>query len=444
MTKIKILAQTESGEADGYDYVLQFLDKNRRLNFGVASVIEQIKTAGGIISDHGLDFLFLGLVVYFTDKHVSRNKNSQDSWTRELSLKVSVWDIELWNLSKQEIVLMLNFLTGDIWDIEFTRRTTNIEDIIGLQNINMIEREVEVISLFSGGMDSLISTINYLSNDKQMLLISHASDPTTKSSQKKVLAKLTDFYGDGRLNQISLWTDFTSINPSEKEKTTRSRSFLFISLAVFTAQSFVDVKNIEIPENGLIALNIPLDSLRVGAYTTRTTHPYYLSLWNKVLSDHNFHFMMNNSYWNKTKGEMALECANRELLAETLPLSNSCSSSSKARYSHMSPDTHCGHCVPCIVRRAAVYKGFPNQNDRTEYAHNIPGLLATNNKKGLQLRSFLYAINRIKEKPLASKVLIHGTGSIKGESDYLLQLANVYSRGLLEIETFVNKFGEQQ
>ncbi|EMF0181202.1 hypothetical protein C656_02975 [Enterococcus hirae 57-03-H11] len=101
MTKIKILAQTESGETDGYDYVLQFLDKDRRLNFGVASVIEQIKTAGGIISDHGLDFLFLGLVVYFTDKHVSRNKNSQDSWTRELSLKVSVWDIELWNLSKQ-------------------------------------------------------------------------------------------------------------------------------------------------------------------------------------------------------------------------------------------------------------------------------------------------------------------------------------------------------
>lgn len=41
-------------------------------------------------------------------------------------------------------------------------------------------------------------------------------------------------------------------------------------------------------------------------------------------------------------------------------------------------------------------------------------------------------------------MLIHGTGSIKGESDYLLQLANVYSRGLLEIETFVNKFGEQQ
>lgn len=444
MTKIKILAQTEFGGTDGYDYVLPFLDKNRRLNFGVASVIEQIKVAGGIISNHGLDFLFLGLVVYFTDKHVSRNKNSQDSWTRELSLKVSVWDIELWNISKQDITLMLNFLTGDIWDIEFTRRTTDIKDIIGLQNINMVEREVEVISLFSGGMDSLISTINYLSNGKQMLLISHASDPTTKSSQNKVHAKLTDFYGDGKLNQISLWTDFTSINSSEKEKTTRSRSFLFISLAVFTAQSFVDVKNIEIPENGLIALNIPLDSLRVGAYTTRTTHPYYLNLWNKVLSDHNFLFRMNNSYWNKTKGEMALECTNRGLLAEILPLSNSCSSSSKARFSGISPDTHCGHCVPCIVRRAAVYKGFPTQNDRTVYAHSVSSLLGNNNEKGLQLRSFLYAINRIKENPRASKVLIHGTGSIKGESDYLQQLANVYSRGLFEIDTFVNKFGDLQ
>lgn len=434
----------EQKQDNDYDYVLSFLGKKNKLNFGLSSIVEQIKNAGGVATDQGLDFLVIGTSVYFADKHVSRKIHSQDSWTREIELTISVYELELWNSSKHDLQLMLNFLTGDIWNIEFIKRKITIIDIVGLPNVNIIEREVDVVSLFSGGMDSLISTINYLSNGKQILLVSHASDPTTKSSQNKVLTKLTECYGNDQLDQISLWSDFRGIEKLEKEKTTRSRSFLFISLAVFTAQSFSDVKKIEIPENGLIALNIPLDALRVGAHTTRTTHPYYLNLWNKILNDHNYSFKMNNSYWDKTKGEMALECNNKDLLWETLPLSNSCSSSTKARFSQESPDTHCGHCVPCIVRRSAVYKGFSKKNEDTDYSHSISSLLNEKTSKNLQLKSFIYAIDRVKSKPISSKVLIHGTGRIEGNNEYCDQLADVYLRGLLEVDEYIQKFGEQK
>jgi hypothetical protein len=31
---------------------------------------------------------------------------------------------------------------------------------------------------------------------------------------------------------------------------------------------------LHVPENGLIVINVPLDPLRLGAFSTRTTHPF--------------------------------------------------------------------------------------------------------------------------------------------------------------------------
>lgn len=290
MKKIKVLGQMTPQNVCDYDYVLPFINKDNKLCFGLDSVVRGTQKNGGTVSENGLDFIILGTMVYFADKYVSRKINSQDSWTRELELTVPVCDVVLWDSTKENLTSMLNFLTGDIWDINFIQRTSMLKDIIGLQNIELIDRQVDVVSLFSGGMDSLISTVNYLSDNKKMLLISHASDPTTRHSQNKVLAKLVQHFGSDNFSEISLWSNFSTIKTKETEKTTRSRSFLFISLAVFVSQSFNTVKQIEIPENGFIALNIPLDVLRVGAYTTRTTHPYYLNLWNRVLDIHKYGF----------------------------------------------------------------------------------------------------------------------------------------------------------
>lgn len=34
-----------------------------------------------------------------------------------------------------------------------------------------------------------------------------------------------------------------------------------------------NINELLVPENGLIALNVPLDETRVGSFSTRTTHP---------------------------------------------------------------------------------------------------------------------------------------------------------------------------
>jgi hypothetical protein len=67
------------------------------------------------------------------------------------------------------------------------------------------------------------------------------------------------------------------------EDTTRGRSFLFFSLGVAAGTALGRDFVLKVPENGLIALNVPLDRLRLGALSTRTTHPFYMTRWNDLL-----------------------------------------------------------------------------------------------------------------------------------------------------------------
>ena len=136
----------------------------------------------------------------------------------------------------------------------------------------------------------------------------------------------------------------------------RSRSFLFIAIALFAMSGTAECVELLMPENGLIALNVPLEYLRIGSHSTRTTHPYYLKLWNDVASEM-FGYSISNPYWNKTKGEMALECLNKELLKTAMGLSYSCSSVNSVSI-QSGKSNHCGHCLPCIIRRAAMHKAF--------------------------------------------------------------------------------------
>ncbi|WP_415331143.1 hypothetical protein [Clostridium perfringens] len=105
----------------------------------------------------------------------------------------------------------------------------------------------------------------------------------------------------------------------------------------------------------------------------------------------------------------------------------------------MPPPQHCGYCVPCIIRRAAMNKAFGINGDNTTYTSSSMKELVNGhaNSEGVQLRSFQYAIKRIKENPSIVDLLIYKTGPIKGSNEYINNLADVYKRGLLEVDKFI-------
>ncbi|MFX4393007.1 hypothetical protein ABTA65_20265, partial [Acinetobacter baumannii] len=67
--------------------------------------------------------------------------------------------------------------------------------------------------------------------------------------------------------------------PADVQMRTRSFNFIAFGALIATALSKNHFSNkiikLYIPENGLISINPPLTPRRIGALSTRTTHPYF-------------------------------------------------------------------------------------------------------------------------------------------------------------------------
>jgi 7-cyano-7-deazaguanine synthase in queuosine biosynthesis len=429
---------------DYIEVTIPFKDDDNVLQYGIGHALKKLKENGVYPTEDGFDILTLAGLVYLADTRISRSLHSQDSWTREIAIEIPVYNLEKWTPLGGLVTRMLNFLTGDRWIISLRKRD---EELSEKSDDETPPPEFDGVTLFSGGMDSLIETINHLENHNKIALISHAGDAHTKNAQSKLLAHFQGKYPDLDPLYLDLWMVFRKnlIPGGGNENTTRSRSFLFIAFGIFAMSGMKGVSTLEVPENGLIALNVPLEELRIGSHSTRTTHPFYLDSWNQVLNGLGIDLSVQNPYWYMTKGEMADECLNKDFLLQVIQDSISCSSPQKARWSGAAPQ-HCGYCVPCIIRRAAMNKAFKEETDSTPYLVDSVSEITGNHAKGkgVQLRSFQIAINKIKRQPQLAKILIHKSGPLSDESDYLQKLSNVYRRGLLEVDDFIIKNSESE
>lgn len=444
MYKFKIIGSYEKKNKEVYfDKNLEIvyvplLSESGAFRYGIAKSLEKMLDSGICPTEVSIDIMMFATLIYLSDIRISRNINSQDSWTREITIQLPVINSKLWNNTREHIIRMLNFLTGDKWDVIFEERKQNYNNYSKKTRVS----NYDIVSLFSGGMDSLISTINYLEENKKVVLLSHAGEGLTKNIQSKILEVLKNKYSKNNIMHFDLWMTFHKnfIPNGYTDNTTRSRSFLFISFAIFAMSGIPKIKELNIPENGLIALNVPLDNLRIGSHSTRTTHPFYLTMWNELLNKLGVGITVKNPFWDKTKGEMAYDCKNKELLYKLIPISISCSSHGKARWDGLSPQ-HCGFCVPCLIRKSAVQKAFGSGKDETIYTKLSIKEMRNNHSKaiGIQLRSFELAINRIKEKPYIANSLIHKPGPLHNDYLFLTKLANVYIRGLLEIDEYIQE-----
>jgi hypothetical protein len=130
---------------------------------------------------------------------------------------------------------------------------------------------------------------------------------------------------------------------------------------------------------------------------------------------------------------MIADCANLPLLTTLMPDSMSCSSPTKGRWQGQGIQ-HCGYCLPCIIRRAAIRRGIGA--DATTYTlsdfNDHP--LDTREAEGQQVRSFQVAIRRLQTRPAIASALIHKSGPLVNQTGEEKQaLAAVYSRGLNEV-----------
>jgi hypothetical protein len=415
---------------------LDLVAAQSRLDHGLGQAIEDLAKLKLFPTEVAIDLAVLAALVHAADTRVSRSTESQDSWTREIRLVVPVSNPSLWVPSTGLVQRLLNFLTGDRWTVGFRVRPERFTRIVPARAGRLVPLPFDSVTLFSGGLDSLVGAIDALQQGAVPLLVSHAGDGATSAAQNACFDALRAHYTGRPFERFRVWMTFpkTLVRRSAPENTTRSRSFLFFALGIFGGTGLGRPFTVRAPENGLIALNVPLDPLRLGSNSTRTTHPFYIALWNELLAALSIQARIENPYWDRTKGEMVAACSNSSLLRSLIPSSLSCSSPTKGRWLKRGVE-HCGYCLPCLIRRAALAKAFGAAGDPTRYTlQNLKrGVLDTRQAEGQQVRSFQHAIAKLKARPELAHLLIHKPGPLP-DTDSLADLADVYVRGMREVE----------
>lgn len=304
------------------------------------------------ISPQAWDFLSIALSIVAADFSDLRAK-SADGWTRTLELHIAVQDPVFWNAQARALEAALRFLTTDMWTFVF--HSGGYGPPAQLQAFHPRE---DSVALLSGGMDSLIGTIDLVSQGRNPYAVSQI---VRGDGQKQ-----DDFAQSLELPRIGL--NHVARSPGLQEPSQRARSIVFLAFGLAVATSLDryhqgDRVPLYICENGFIAINPPLTVTRLGSLSTRTAHPEYLGRLQQIFDAAGINVQIQNPYALKTKGEMMAGCLNQHLLKQHAVTSTSCGRFQRFGYKH------CGRCVPCQVRRASFMR-WGEVRDSTPYVYD--------------------------------------------------------------------------
>lgn len=380
---------------------------------------------GGRLTGVARDLVRLASAVFTADV-CFRRAYGDERWTRDITIHLPVSDTRLWNDANDAVTETLSFLTGDGWSFEFRSFEEGVTD----EPPTRLESPPEVVSLFSGGLDSLIGVIDLLASGKRTALVGHYGAGMTHTYQERVAEVLEEAYPGRSLPLLFHVQPPTIQGAEEREQTMRSRSFLFFALGIAVANRLGDSVPLYVPENGLISLNVPLTAARSGSLSTRTTHPHYVLLYRRLLKAIGISNPVVLPYRLKTKGEMLADCTNQAALAKAAPLTMSCAHSEGSRWEGTSPGTHCGYCFPCLIRRAATKAAATPDARYTVDVKTSPPDPTT--QKGRDFRAFSMAIERFRTNPTSRALFdVLNTGPIPPED--APAYADVYRRGMNEL-----------
>lgn len=335
---------------------------------------EQVSTVGtGLLYDidkNGLcpsqtswDFTTLALAVSAADQSVARAR-SADGWTRMMDLTVALADPVPFQAIRAELESMLRYLTGDFWHLSFAEGGEPAP-----RSTAPIRYDADCVSLLSGGVDSLVGAIDLAARGAKPLFVSQMAKGDSET-QVHYAAQLGG--GDRHLQ----WNHNIRVN-HPTERSTRARSIVFFAFACLAAGELhaqtEQTVPVYVPENGFISLNVPLNAGRAGSLSTKTTHPVFLTRLQEVFAALRLPVSLERPYAFKTKGELMAECADQGLLTRLVGRSTSC-----GRYGYYNY-THCGRCVPCLVRRASFLAAGIADTTR---AYHFPNLRVAGRKSG--------------------------------------------------------------
>jgi hypothetical protein len=184
-----------------------------------------------------------------------------------------------------------------------------------------------------------------------------------------------------------------------------------------------------VPENGVIGVNVPVSPSRVGSLSTRTTHPFFISMLHRVLDQVGIRNQLRNPYRLMTKGEALAQSRNLEFLRQLAPTSVSCAHPSALRYRGCAGP--CGYCYPCLIRRGSLHAIGADGPDG--YCIDVLGDVGFIGARSETNSSMLAVLSQIRRGTSRADVI--RTGPI--DPDQVLAFAGVARRGIDELAAWL-------
>lgn len=376
------------------------------------------------------DFSNIAIAVYAIDQTCNRAKFGYYGWSRYINLHIPVYNLQKWNGVKEELENTLSFLSGDKWVLNFRNC------LEPFPNFLTSAFSPKKVCLFSGGMDSFIGISDLINKNDSLATVSHHKGGN--SGELSLQKEITNLFIENNKNKNILPYNFYVQGKKNEiltgEKTQRARSILFLSLASLVANTSSKTASIVIPENGLISLNLPLTPARGGSHSTKTTHPKFISSLNTIFKKVGIQNMIENPYRFLTKGEMLAKVNSNKFVLENITSTLSCSKPGYYQQwtgkSDESVKKQCGHCVPCIIRRASLYSnGLDNADD---YVKNV----FNSNEKYDDYNAFKIAIGRYSNVEKI-KLAFLKSGYMNISENEIKKYIKMYNRGLKEVRKFI-------
>jgi 7-cyano-7-deazaguanine synthase in queuosine biosynthesis len=326
----------------------------------------------GEIDGRAADLIRIATYCYVADQFITRGGPAdvhRDHWRRSMTLCIGVNDPGFWNSGPvmNALTAALAFATDDEWTFAFSQ----VQAMAGVSQLPLAfdSRELldspDSIVLFSGGTDSLCATVDAVTAGKKPLVISH-------TPANHIGARIDDLLENLREEYASAWVFpqlAFNIHRAKKEpesSSQRTRAFLYAALGAATALQ-LGVTEVILADNGYVSINPPISGQIVGATASHGTHPTFLHLMNRFLTnlgDRPPH--VTNTLADSTRAE-AFSRLNERGVASLLQLTHSC-----GRSLRKDGHPHCGYCSQCVDRRFAfLASGLAELDAMTTYVRDV-------------------------------------------------------------------------
>ena len=365
------------------------------------------------------DLLSLALAVVAADTGVRRD-DSPDGWTRQIDLSVAVADPAFWTSQTALVNEQLRFLTTDLWNVEFIDGGLSPSP-----SPRTASPDEDCVSLLSGGLDSLVGALDLVTREKRRPYAVSQVSLGDKETQRRFASSIGGGLSHLQLNHNVRFS-------SDHETSQRARSIIFLTYGVLAATSLALYRDgqtvtLYMCENGFISINPPLTDGRLGALSTRTTHPFFLRLFQQLLDAAGLAVSIHNPYQFFTKGEMLEQCADQDFLVRNASQATSCGRFARNAY------RHCGRCVPCLVRRAAIYAW--GASDETTY---VCGDLSRDGARTDDVRSAAMAVAQARSGAFDKWIATRLSTTLLGD---VQPYRHTVERGVEELGAFLDHVG---